>query len=237
MNLNDLSKTPLNDAVDFENLPSQGGGGAPPPYPGPKRFKLPKTLSAANFKEYELEDGGKKRKRLQLTFTEGAPLVIIQSDPLHQEEIGTTFRCNLNNNARERGRRGSGVFASDLDYLLQALGQKGRPASNYDWATAILAFAAKEAEFAADVEWSWGCSDKRDAWFDREDGSSGPVALGDGSGNNRQGCGAKYYQGQIEDLKKAQGSWPVRITCSGTVNGAPCGASVRAFGNLNRFRA
>ena len=189
MNLNDLTATPLADAVDFANLPSQGGGSAPPPYPGPKRFKLPKTLSAANFKEYDV-DG---KKRLQVMFNEAAPLVITQSDPQHPDEILTAFRCNLNNNARERGKRGSGVFASDLDYLLQALGHPTRPASNRDFALAVLACAQKEQEFGGDIEWSWQCSDQRDAWYVREDNSTGPVAID--ANTNRKGCGAKYYQG------------------------------------------
>ena len=231
MNLNDLSAAPLNDVVDFANLPSQGGGSTPPPYPGPKRFKLPKSLTPANFKEYDV-DG---KKRIQVMFNESAPLVIIQSDPQHPDEVNTTFRVNLNNNARERGKKGSGVYASDLDYLLTAIGHIGeRPKSNRDFAVALLAACAQELTFGGDVEWSWGCSDQRDAWFVREDGSTGPIAI---TGDvNRRGCGAKYYQGQVEEIKKASGSWPERITCSGTKDGAPCNASIRAFGNLTRMR-
>ena len=237
MNLNDLSSAPLNDAVDFANLPAQGGGSAPPPYPGPKRFRLPKTLSPSNFTEYEV-DG---KKKLQVKFDDAAPLVIIQADPQHQDEVQTAFRANLNGNARERGKKGSGHFASDIDYLLAACGFVAptadwrAKASNRDFATAILALAQKETEFAADIEWSWGCGKDRDARFAIESG--GVTTVESAPGVNIKGCGAKYYQGDVEEIKKSTGAWPLTITCSGKrQDQLPCGANLRAFGNLSRIR-
>ena len=79
-------------------------------------------------------------------------------------------------------------------------------------------FAKKE--FGSDVEFSWVCNPKKNIYADDGNGSFAEVPT-------QQGCGTKYYQ---KDVSKVDGKFPVRIGCQ-------CGANVRAFANLQRFRA
>ena len=221
-NLADLNK-PLKDEVDFNNLPEQGRGAYPDPPPvGAYRFQLPAGLSLANFDEVQSTDYG---KRVSVRFKDDQPLVIVQSAASKHD--GEPFQTSISNVPRERGKKGSGVFASDWDYLNQALGEKKRPATNKAYIDALIvkSNAAGGSTFGADVEYSWSCNDQRPAYFD--DGQGGTAkAVGD-DGEEKKGCGKKYYQGTVS---KVEGAFPVRITCE-------CGATIRAFGNLTRFRA
>lgn len=232
MNLNDFSAAP-NEAVDFGNLPAQGGS-APPPYPGGKRFQLPETLSVANFEEYAGQDG---KKYVRVKFDEAAPLLIVQSAVA--DEQGTPFQQRLSSQPRKRNK--AGAMAADLDYLFAKLGEKARPASNRDIVLKLIEYAKKKATFGADVEWSWACGTERDARFRQDDGQGNvsfvTIPVAEGSTDMRKGCGAKYYQADVEAMKEANGGkWPLHITCAGGTPEAPCGADLRAFGNLTNFR-
>lgn len=223
MSLNQLSTTPLADEVDFNNLPEQGGGFPDPPQPGTYRFQLPASLSLAQFEEIDSKDFG---KRLKVSFNDQAPLTIVQS-PLDQAN-GEPFQTTLTNVPMERGKKGSGTYASDVDYLLHATGYTGaRPNSNKAYADALIAQAHAKASFTGDLKWSWRCNPDRDAYFADGTGGSAPV-VDAATGQNHKGCGEKYKQ---DGVAKVEGRFPVRITCT------KCGAVVRAFANLQRIRA
>ncbi len=241
MNLSELGNIPLQDNVDFDNLPAERGASASPPVPGAYRFAL-SPLKDANFAPIKREG---KEDRVQVHFDGAAPLVIVQSPAgVHN---GEPFETRISNVPRQRGKDESQV-ASDWDYLNRAIKLPKRPSTNLEYAKSLIAASAATpaTEFAADIEWTWNCNPSRDAYFAAEDGSSQPVPDSNTPGKNIQGCGAKYYQGQSEKAadvanKKAgyvakavevEGQaavYPLRISCG-------CGATVRAFANLARIR-
>lgn len=234
-NLNDLGTTPLDDQVDMANLPDQSRQFPDPPQPGSYRFRMPR-LTPANFEPVQTDKGPK----VKVKFDDNAPLLIVQSPG------GVTnnepFTTQLSNVTRERGKKGSGTFASDWDYLNQALGHTTRPATNKAFAEQLIADSQKEggAEFGADVEFNWHCNNSRDAYFPKLDPATQQPTTelekipavdpttGQPTGKFHQGCGTRYYQ---KDVDKVDGKYPVRIICK------KCTAQVRAFANLTRFRA
>lgn len=225
--INDLDATPLNDGVDVANLPEQLGSRKPLLPQGPYRFALPSTLKDGHFSAVESEKYG---KRVSVHFDESAPLLVVQST--NNEQNGVPFETRISNVPRRRGKGDDAPVASDWDYLNQALGETTRPASNKEYATRLVARAAKQEQFSADAEWSWHCNEKRDAFFDNGEGGLGPAQM-DGAepGVNHKGCGKRYYNSSDEIAsQKVDGKLPERITCPG------CGANVRAFANLTRFR-
>jgi hypothetical protein len=56
---------------------------------------------------------------------------------------------------------------------------------------------------------------------------------------DRKGCGTAFYQEDVE--KQPNGEFPLQIQCNGTIKvqgvQQPCGALLRAFGNLDNIRA
>ena len=232
-NLNDLGTTPIKDEVDVENLPEQMGGFAPPPQPGAYRWQLPR-LTSDHFEKVETKDHG---DRVQVIFAENNPLVILQSSDA--TVVGDPFTTRLSNVPRRRGKGDDAPVASDWDYLNRALKMGGRPASNMAYAqTLIEATKTGEANFGADLEWSWYCNDKRAARWDDGEGGSQEVMGPDGT-TPLKGCGKRHYQNSVskvvtsDDEGNAVGAaFPLRITCSNE----ECGATVRAFANLTRFR-
>jgi hypothetical protein len=148
-------------------------------------------------------------------FDQEAPLVIVQSPGKVYD--GEEFQYRISNVPRERTKEK--ILVSDMDLLLRALGETARPKSNKAYAQALQKYAGKE--FGATVEFSYRCSDQREAYF--EDGTGGQQKV-----EGRMGCGNRYYQ---RDVAKVEGVQPVRITCSNP----ECGASVRAFPNLAGF--
>ncbi len=241
MNLNELGNTPLQDTVDFDNLPAERGAFAPPPVPGPYRFAL-SPLTDANFSPIPESKSG---PRVQVHFNDAAPLAIVDSPgDVHN---GEPFETRISNVPRQRGKDESQV-ASDWDYLNKALKVAKKPATNKAYCEQLMAdsMATPPKQFGADIEWTWNCNEKRDAYFADGSGGSAPVPDQHAPGKNIQGCGAKYYQGQtakVADVtnKKAgyiakavevEGQpavYPLRIECA-------CGATVRAFANLARIR-
>lgn len=219
MSLKDLSTAPLTDEVDFANMPEAFGTSAPPPPPGDYRFALPKTLGDANFDEVVSEQYG---KRVKVVFNDAAPLKIVQSvGAIHD---GEPFKTSLSNIPRARNKEKTLIF-SDWDQLNQALGEAERPKGNLQYAQTLLKHAAAEDTFAATMEWSWGCNDKRAARFDDGNGGTTEVTR-EGETEPAKGCGRKYYQSVVQ---KVNGEFPLRIACE-------CGASIRAFGNLTKLR-
>lgn len=207
-----LAADPLPTAgQDLADLP-EFGSFEPPPQPGPFRFKLPGDLKAI----YDVFDvaalGG---QRIRVIFDREHPLLITQS--LGGKYNGQPFQTRLSNQERARGKDKS-VVASDLDYLLRALGDKAKPASNRGYIEALMKHAG--AEFGADLRYAWRCSSDRDI---RTRDQAGAVQVVEG----QQGCGRAYY---AEDVpKNADGTTPYEIPCE-------CGAMLRAFANVDNLR-
>ena len=191
----------------YDDLPEFGTFG-PPPQPGPYRMALPAALD----KVWETFDSD-RGVRVRMVRDRDNPLRIVRSPDgtLNND----TFRTRLSNLERNRGD----IQASDLDYLLRALGEKTRPAGNRDAIQKIIAHAGRE--FGCDITFSWVCDPKRNVRVYNEQNQLQEVP-------GRGGCGKKFYQ---RDIQRVNGLIPVEITCGG------CGAVLRAFANLDNIRA
>jgi hypothetical protein len=199
---------------DLEDLPTFGGF-APPPPAGAYRFQLPSDMSAI----WDLIDVADKTppQRVKANFDRDHPLLITQSP--QSKSNGEPFETRLTNVERGRGKD-KAVTASDLDYLLRALGDKQKPKSNREYMQAVQKHTGKQ--FGADLRYSWRCSKDRDI---RARDANGQVQVVEG----KKGCGEAYYQEDVP--KNADGSVPYEITCG------QCGALLRAFANLDNMRS
>jgi hypothetical protein len=224
MGINDFSKAPIQDEVDFANLPEQFGASQPPPQPGAFRFRLPKPLPDAAFDKVNSETYGERAK---VKFDDNAPLLIVQSPKSVYN--GEPFNTTITNVPRPRDKEKK-VIASDWDYLNQALGFVSRPKSNWEYCTALQAKAGEGAEFNADIEWSWQCRADRPARFSDGQGGRGEQTNAE-TGQPQLGCGRRYYQNKVSKVQDEAGEsvFPLYIACE-------CGADIRAFANLSRFR-
>jgi hypothetical protein len=199
---------------ELEDLPIFGGF-APPPPPGAYRFRLPGDMGSI----WDLIDVPEKTppQRVRANFDRDHPLLIVQSP--QGKSNNEPFETRLTNNERGRGKD-KAVTASDLDYLLRALGDKTKPRNNREYMTALAKHSNKE--FGSDLRYSWRCSKDRDIRVRDNQGQVQPV-------EGKKGCGESYYQ---EDVPKdATGAVPYEITCG------ECGALLRAFANLDNLRA
>ena len=214
----------LTGSLKDEQLPTAGEGledlpifgtFTPPPPAGAYRFQLPRDLSAI----WDLFDVPDKTppQRVKATFDRDHPLLITQSPK--GASNGEPFETRLTNNERSRGKDKS-VVASDMDYLLRALGDKAKPKNNRECMQAVQRHAGKE--FGADLRYSWRCSKDRDI---RVKDGNGQYQLIEG----QKGCGAAYYQEDV--AKNADGSVPYEVTCE------QCKAVLRAFANLDNIRS
>jgi len=201
----------LNDLPQF-------GQFAPPPQPGPFRFKLPADLSNM-YDTFEVEKNGVKSTRVQMEFDANKPLLIVQS--ARERYNKEPYQTKINNNERARGK--DKKLASDMDYLIAAIDGPDaiKPANNREYLTRIQGYGGKE--FSADIRWSWRCSKTRNIRGKDEAGNVVEV-------ENKPGCGEAYYQEDVLNLKTADGEFPLEIACK-------CGAVLRAFGNLDNIRA
>ena len=222
--------------TDFDTIPDQMSAFADPIQPGPYRFRLPTQMG--NIWEPLEKTGKNPGKRIQAKFDRDNPLTIVQS--VGDKHTGEPFETRISNSERKRGKDENAPEASDMDYLLRdSFGMEKKPrdekgqVSNKAYAMAMIGFAGKE--FSADVEWSWRCNPDKPIRVEAEGGGYVEVP-------EQNGCGARYYQ---KDVAKVHANpddptsplvYPVRITCGGGTPEAPCGASVRAYGNLVRFR-
>lgn len=218
-----LSEMDLKD----EALPTQGlddlpdfGGFAPPPQPGAYRFQLPADLSHL----WEPFDST-KGQRVRMIFDRDNALHITRSPG--NKLNGEGFQTRLSNQERRRGQ----VEASDLDYLLRALGEKVRPATNKQMIETMAKYGGRE--FSADISYNWQCSESRDIYVPDPADAERTVKV-----EGRKGCGWRYYTGdrQPDPIKKTgyigklpDGTYPNEITCS-------CGAVIRAFANIENIR-
>lgn len=187
-----------------------------PPQPGSYRFELPKELTAI----YDVYDAPPpiSAQRIRAIFDKDHPLVIVQSQG--SKYNGEPFETRMSNAERSRGK--SGVVASDLDYLLRALGVKEKPKSNRDYIQTLAQQGGKQ--FGAEVRFSWKCDTKRNI---RVKDAAGAIQEVEG----KLGCGASYYQEDLPNKGKgADGLVGTQVQCT-------CGAVLRAFANLDNLRA
>jgi hypothetical protein len=199
---------------DLEDLPIFGGF-TPPPPPGAYRFRLPTDMTAI----WDTFDAADKTpsQRIKAIFDRDHPLLIVQSP--QGTSNGEPFETRLTNNERGRGK-GKTVVASDLDYLLRALGDRAKPRSNRDYMLALQKHAGRE--FGADIRYSWRCSKDRDV---RVRDAQGQIHVIEG----KKGCGEGYYQDDVP--KTPDGKIPYEVNCE------ECGALLRAFPNLDNMRS
>lgn len=222
--LNDLQlgTEKIGDA-DFDQIPEQMGGYRPDPQPGTYLFKLPAKLDAI-WDTIETKDRG---TRLNAIFDDANPLEIVQSPGGTLD--GEPFQTRISNVERKRGKRDdpNAVEASDMDYLLRdGLGEKAKPKTNKQYADTLMKHAGET--FKADIERSWFCNPNRNI----------RTAEGDRTVEveGKLGCGARYYMKDVEKVLSDPNDpnspkvYPERITCGG------CGAEIRGFSNLVRFR-
>lgn len=200
-------------AQSFDDLP-EFGGFTLPPQPGLYRFKLPGDLS----RSWEAYDAPNKGQRVRLLLDKDAPLYIVQSPG--NKANGDTFQTRISNQERKRGKEGT-VEASDMDYLVKALGETSRPKNNKEYVQVVNKHAGKE--FGAEVSYSFVCrDDKPIRAYDAQQ------KLQEVAGQN--GCGSKYYQKDITGMRNEAGEYPTEIACK-------CGGILRAFANLDSFRS
>lgn len=221
-----LGKDPIAGEDNLGNLPEQFGGFTPPPQPGAYRFQLPSAAAMADCWDTVNSTDG---QRIVAKFRDGAELLIVQS-PGGQKN-GETFATSVSNVARARGKKDDPktIKASDMDYLLQALGETARPKTNQAYAQALLKHAGKA--FGADIEWQWSCNPQKP--IRARDENNGIIVMDGQNGQNEQlGCGTRFYQNNVDKQQDETGAmtYPLNIACT-------CGAELRAFAQLARFKA
>jgi len=210
-----LKDEPLPTAgQDLSDLP-EFGTFREPPQPGPFRFKLPTDLNTI----WDVYDTPSKvpPQRVRAIFDRDHPLQIVQS--VGGRYNNEPFETRVSNEERNRGK--GGVIASDMDYILRALGFKQKPPSNKAYIELMKQQAGKE--FGADIRYSWKCSKDRNI---RVLDPAGQVREVEG----RKGCDNAYYQEDVPNGgKDASGNVTTQITCQ-------CGALLRCFANLDNIR-
>ena len=218
-NLNDLEGLG-NDAgfnVDHDNIPTEPGGFTPTPPPGTYRFKLPGSLEDV-WEAFDANINEQKVRRIRAELEGAAALTITQSQSGDQD--GDSFRTRVSNAERKRNK--DGLMASDMLYLLRALGEEGQYKSNADYANALKKHAADE--FIANIEWSAWCSDQKPirVVVEADDGTQSFTV-----DESQVGCGKRVYQ---RDIPKEDGVYAENFACP------DCGAVLRAFANLSQFK-
>jgi len=234
-----LSNEAVGQEMDYGDLPTFGG--MRPLHPtGPYRFKLPPpaALDEAFEKVTHWNADLPTRERIEVRFEGAAALTIVQGPVA--DLAGKTFETRVNNMERGRGKKDSGIVASNFDYLLRGLGVKTRPKTNLGQAQALVKCGT--FEFGADNVYSYRCSKTRDAYFAYRDAAgaeSWAPAYAEGVSDENvaqvaeterfvKGCGKSFYPDR--DVKKEGGEYPEHITCT-------CGARIRAFEELDNFRS
>lgn len=213
---------------DFNNLPPQGGGGFEPEQPGVYHFRAPKA-TLEQLSKYSDKMPTEKGPRLMVQFKEDIQL--------HNLTTGKRTQWQVNDNALERGKKGSGNFVSDLTYLFHATGYLPNTGGMKGQLNALLAMCGGNppdppGEWFMTATLTATCSTKRDIYKD-VDGQSVEQ-------KGTKGCGGKFtsdpYPNKnpkvpfVEELPKgADGKYVSRVTCK-------CGASVRAFNDWRQIR-
>ena len=224
LNLTDEALPTAGEALDA--LPHFGEY-APLPPPGIYRFKLPTDM----LNRYDTLEAhwvkSAAKTRVACIFDEVSPLLIVQARDPHL--VGTSFQTRLTNAEMERGRRGSGQMASDLDYLGAAFGVATKPAGNRGY---VEMCKRLQGEFTAEVVWTWHCNKERSIRVEvrQPDGSTTIQEYPE-----QKGCGLRYKQAdktndRAKKVDRENGLYPLEFVCS-------CGNVLRPFANLDNIRA
>jgi len=217
----------------WEDLPEQIGTRRKPLQPGPYRFTFP-VASKVNecFDTMETTIDGKAAVRVVAIHRDGAELTVEQAPKRYEDRVGEPFPTRISNAERKRGKGDDAPKASDMDYVLLTLQAKSRPQTNRQYLE-VYAATVPEKSFGADIEWNWGCSDKRNVRVADPDATSEfPKTIeldGQEGREQRAGCGRRYYQKDITADMKTDGEYPRTIDCE-------CGAVLFANENLSNFR-
>jgi hypothetical protein len=224
-----------------EEIPEERAAFREPPQPGSYRFRAPQAIESC-FDTVEVAQKDAEGKpvldaaqkpvtyqRINVIFDGPNALVITQSPS--DKTTGEPFTTRISNieRARYSGRTMVGKV-SDLTYLLRAKAPEQRPRTNAEFIQLCLK-VLPSAEFGADVEWQGFCNPKKDAYFafPSADGSETIYEPGrdEGAAENKQGCNTRTYQG---DWPHDASGYAPRVQCK-------CGAWVRPFAQLVRFKA
>lgn len=229
-----LTNEQVGENIDYGSIPDQMGAFAPLPQPGTYRFKFPTKLDDL-WEVFDHPNGQPPGKRIRANFDDSHPLLIIQSPG--GEKDGEPFTTRISNAERPRGKKTDPVRpnVSDMDYVLRDVfaqtakpkDREGRIGTNPAYAQTFMQLAAGQ-EMTADVEWNWFCNPKKNIYVSNGQGGFQEV-------QGQVGCNTTYYQGDVDkipsnpDDPNSPKVFPERVGCQ-------CGASVRAFANLTRFR-
>lgn len=205
--------------VDVSDLPDQPGASfAPLPQPGDATFRLPDSDALAEAWEHQIDDKGTRHP------------VLVLSRP-RQGETGPDARLDMAGYGKiisrlsGKPREIQGRLASDLHFLVAgAFEHKAPIVGALGLAQAVLLYAGKD--FRAYYGWQTNCNAANDIYGD--DGQQIP---------GKKGCGRRYGErafktkagNQTLAIPVVDGKLSERFECV-------CGASLRAFGNLNNFR-
>jgi hypothetical protein len=221
-----LGNEAVGAVLDYDTVPEQMQAFAEPPQPGAYRFRLPTAIDSWDTMDHA--NCSNPGKRLAVIFDRNHPLTIIQSPGKVRD--GEPFECRINNAERRRGKRDDPAApeVSDMDYLFRdAFDHKGQPPGRTLKAYAQQLLTHAGQEFGADIEWSWNCNSQRNIRVDNGAGGYEEV--------EQKGCGARYYQADVPKVLSNPADptssvvFPLRHLCA-------CGASLRAFPNLTRYR-
>lgn len=227
--INDLGLTTeqVGEALDYTTMQDQFGSYPDPPQPGSYRFRLPANLSRI-WEIFDHVKGKPPGKRIRAKFDESFPLTIVQSPGGTLD--GEPFQTSITNAERPRGKADNPnlQFISDMDYMNRDVWglQSKPPGGNKGYADEFQKHAG--TDFGADVEWNWYCNEKKDIYV--PNGSGGYQVV-----EGQKGCGTNYYQKDVDKIPSnpedpnSPKVYPMRVQCQ-------CGAHVRAFANLVRFR-
>ncbi len=223
-----------------EEIPEERAAFREPPQPGSYRFLAPQAIEncfdTIEVTQKDAEDkpvvdaAGKPQtyQRINVIFDGPNALVIKQSPG--DKVTGEPFTTRISNIERPRysGRTMIGKV-SDLTYLLRAKAPEQRPRTNAEFIQLCLKVLAS-AEFGADVEWQGVCNPKKDAYFAFQSENGETIyepAREEGAAENKQGCNTRIYQ---KDWPHDANGYGPRAQCK-------CGAWVRPFTQLVRFKA
>ena len=222
-----LSNEQVGQALDYANMPDQLGGFSEPPQPGTYRFKFPPRMDDL-WETFDHVNGQPPGKRIRARFDETHPMTIIQS-PGGQLN-GEPFQTSITNAERRRGKRDdpTAPYISDMDYINRdVFGLQTKPTGgNVGYAQEFMKHAG--TELTATITWNWFCNPKKNIYADNGQGGVQEI--------QQAGCGASFYQKDIEKIPSNPADanspkvYPYRLTCT-------CGASIRAFANLEQFKA
>ena len=224
-----------------EELPKELGEFREPPQPGAYRFQVPAALeSCFDVIDVAQRDGESKvilgadqkpvtYQRVNLILDGPNALTIVQSPGGKID--GEPFSTRISNIERPRfvGKNVPTVKVSDMTYLLRAKAPEQRPRLNGEFIALALQVLPSQ-QFSADIEWNGYCNPKNDAYFAFQNEKKETIyepARDEGATENRKGCGNRIYQSK----------WPHDATGYAARAQCECGAFIRPFAQLVRFKA